>query len=61
MKLGERLTLDGTLTEENLAYLKQLGINSIMIGVAAAAGQPERQPVKSNLRLGAYLELQDRG
>jgi len=35
MKLGERLTLDGTSNEENLAYLKQLGINSIMIGVAA--------------------------
>jgi mannonate dehydratase len=59
MKLGERLTLDGTLTEENMAFLKQLDINYLMVGAGAAAGQPERTPVISKLRKGDYWEVSD--
>jgi mannonate dehydratase len=59
MKLGERLTIDGTLNEENMAYLKQLGVNNLMAGVGAAAGQTDKLPVTSKLRQGDYWELAD--
>ena len=59
MKLGERLTLDANLTEENMAYLKQLDVNSLMIGVGAAGGQPERTPIVSKLRKGDFWEVAD--
>ncbi len=59
MKLGERLTLDGTLTEENMAFLKQLGVNNLMAGVGAAAGQPEKLSIVSKLRQGGYWEVAD--
>lgn len=59
MKFGERLTLDGTLNDENMTFLKQLDVNNLMAGVGAAAGQPEKMPVVSKLRHGDYWETED--
>jgi mannonate dehydratase len=59
MKLGERLSIDGTLTEENMAFLRQLGVNNLMAGVGAAAGQIDKLPVTSRLRQGDYWEVAD--
>ncbi len=52
MKIGERLNLDGTLTEENMAFLKQLGVDYLIVGVSSAAGYPKRLPIVSKLRTG---------
>ncbi len=59
MIFGERLALDSTLTDENLAFLKQLGVDNLMVGIGAAAGQKERQPVTAKLRKGDYCEYDD--
>jgi mannonate dehydratase len=59
MKLGERLSLDGTLTEENMAFLKQLGVNNLMAGVGAAAGQIDKLPRTAKLRQGEFWEVTD--
>ena len=31
MKLGERLVLDSSLTDENMVFLKQLGVNYLTV------------------------------
>jgi hypothetical protein len=30
MKIGERLVLGSSLTDDNMTYLKQLGVNQLM-------------------------------
>ena len=59
MKLGMRLQVDRTLTDENLSYLKQLGVDHVIVGVGTAAGYPERQPIRSPLRRGDCWEAGD--
>jgi mannonate dehydratase len=59
MKLGERLSLDATLSEENLSYLKQLDVNYVMAGVGAPAGRSEKLPINSKLRQGDYFAVDD--
>ena len=52
MKIGERLNLDGTLSDENMSFLKQLGVDYLMVVVSRMAGYPERLPIVSKLRTG---------
>ena len=58
MKIGERLALGSTLTDENLVFLKQLGIN--LLSAALETGrEPKGSYPLSKLREGAYYELDD--
>ena len=59
MKIGGRLTLDVTLNDENMAYLKQLGADNLMVRIGATAGQPEKLPILSKLRQGDFWEVAD--
>ena len=58
MKIGERLALGSTLTDENMIFLKQLGVDSL-----AAALETGREPKGnypfSKLREGAFYEVDD--
>lgn len=54
-----RLTLDSSLTDENLSFLQQLGVEHVMIGVGTAAGYSESLPIESKLRKGDYWESGD--
>ena len=33
MRIGESLGLETTLTDENMTYLKQLGVDDLMVGI----------------------------
>ena len=70
MKIGERLYLEGTLDDENMAYLKQLGVNNLMVGITDpvknlrigpvnSAGESEVHPLASKLRRGDYYDVDD--
>ena len=58
MKIGERLALGSTLTDENMVFLKQLGVN--LLSAALETGrEPKGNYPFSKLRERAYYELDD--
>ena len=58
MKIGERLALGSTLTDENMSFLKQLGVN--LLSAALETGrEPKGDYLFSKLREGAYYKLDD--
>ena len=58
MKIGERLALGSTLTDENMVFLKQLGVN--LLSAALETGrEPKGSYPLSTLREGAYYEFDD--
>ena len=58
MKIGERLALGSTLTDDNMVFLKQLGVN--LLSAALETGrEPEGEYPLSQLRTKAYYELDD--
>ena len=60
MKLGERLVLDSSLTDENMAYLKQLGVNHLTVAfLELATDEPKGKSTLSGLRLGEYFKTED--
>jgi mannonate dehydratase len=60
MKLVEKLVVDSSLTDENMAYLKQMGVNHLTVAVLEmGTREPERKSFLSRLRENAYYELDD--
>jgi len=60
MKLGEKLVLDSSLTDENMAYLKQLGVNHLTVAfLEMGSKEPKGKSSLSRLRENAYYELDD--
>ena len=59
MKVGETLRLDSTFTDTNLQYLKQLGVDDVIVSVDMAPGRPAFTPVTSALRKGDYYRTED--
>jgi mannonate dehydratase len=60
MKLGERLVLDSSLTDGNMAYLKQLGVNHLTVAfLELATDEPKGKSTLSGLRLGEYFKTED--
>ena len=58
MKIGERLALGSTLTDENMVFLKQLGVN--LLSAALETGrEPKGEYPLLQLRTKAYYELDD--
>jgi len=59
MKIGETLRLDSTFTEANLQYLKQLGVDDVIVAAGTAPGRPPITPVTSALKKGDYYRTED--
>ncbi len=58
MKIGERLALGSTLTDENMVFLKQLGVD--LLSAALETGrEPKGEYPFAKLKTGAYYELDD--
>ena len=58
MKIGERLALGSTLIDENMIFLKQLGVN--LLSAALETGrEPKGSYPLSKLREGTYYEVDD--
>jgi hypothetical protein len=56
-RLAERLRVDDTLTEENLVFLKQLGVSDVIVNVGSVGGETQR--VASRLVIGDHWEASD--
>lgn len=60
MKLGERLVLDSTLSDENMSYLKQLGVNYLTVSFLEMGNEePKEKSPLSRLREGDYFKTDD--
>ena len=60
MKLCERLVLDTSLTDENMIYLKQLGVNHLTVSfLEMGSEEPKAESALSSLRTNPYYELKD--
>lgn len=60
MKIGESLALENTLTDENMTYLKQLGVDDLMVGIAPlGAEEPKGKSPLSGLRTDACFAYAD--
>lgn len=58
MKVGETLSLGSTLTDENMVFLKQLGVNYLTVSfLDLGSDEPKGKPPLSGLRKGACFEL----
>ena len=59
MKLGERLVLDSSFTDENMSYLKQLGVNYLTVAFPETeSDEPEEKSPLSRLK-SDYFETED--
>ena len=59
MKLGERLVLDSSLTDENMSYLKQLGVNYLTVSfLEMGSDEPKEKSLLSRLRENDYFETE---
>jgi mannonate dehydratase len=58
MKIGERLALGSTLTDDNMVFLKQLGVD-FLSAVLETGREPKGDYPFSQLRKGAYYEVND--
>jgi mannonate dehydratase len=58
MKIGERLALGRTLTDDNMIFLKQLGVNYLSAALETGR-EPKGDYPFSKLKAGAYYELDD--
>jgi mannonate dehydratase len=58
MKIGERLALGSTLTDDNMVFLKQLGVN-MLSAVLETGREPKGNYPLPRLRTSAYYELDD--
>jgi mannonate dehydratase len=60
MRIGESLALESTLTDENMTYLKQLGVDDLMVAIAPpGADEPKEKSPLSGLRTGASFAYED--
>jgi len=61
MKIGERLVLGSSLTDENMAYLKQLGVNHLMVmTLEMGGGTPVgKASIAAGLAQGDYYQYDD--
>ena len=60
MKLGERLVLDTSLTDENMVFLKQLGVNYLTVSfLEMGSEEPKAKSALSGLREKPYYETKD--
>jgi D-mannonate dehydratase len=60
MKIGESLGLETTLTDENLTYLKQLGVDDLMVGITPlGTDEPKGKSPLSGLRMDAYFAYEN--
>ena len=59
MKIAERLTLGDTLTEENLVFLKQLGVSHLIVNIGGYQGKPSRSDWSVRLRTEDHWEADD--
>ncbi|GAA4343509.1 mannonate dehydratase [Pigmentiphaga soli] len=60
MKIVERLILDQSLTDDNIAYLRQLGVDQLTVAfLDMGVNDPTGRSSLSRLREGAYYELDD--
>lgn len=59
MKIAETFRLDSTFSDENLQFIKQLGVDNVIASVDMAPGRPRFLPVKSPLRKGDYYRTED--
>ncbi|MFC2020771.1 mannonate dehydratase [Chloroflexota bacterium] len=60
MKIGEVLILGSSLTDENMVFLKQLGVNHLTVGfLEMGSGEPKGKSPLSRLREGKYFETED--
>ncbi len=60
MKLGEVLILGSSLTDENMVYLKQLGVNYLTVGfLEIGSNEPKGTFPLSRLRESKYFETED--
>jgi mannonate dehydratase len=58
MKIGERLALGSTLTDNNMIFLKQLGVDLLSVAVETGR-EPKGDYPFSKLKAGAFYELDD--
>lgn len=60
MKLGERLVLDTSLTDENMVFLKQLGVHYLTVAfLEMGSEEPTTTSRLSRLRESKYFETED--
>jgi mannonate dehydratase len=60
MKIGESLGLEIALTDENMVYLKQLGVDDLMVQIAPlGTDEPKGKSPLSGLRTDAYFATED--
>jgi mannonate dehydratase len=61
MKIGERLVLGSSLTDDNMTYLKQLGVNQLMVMTLEAGGSvPNKaESIGAGLAEGDFYNLED--
>ena len=59
MKIAERLTLGDTLTKENLVFLKQLGVNHLIVNIGGYREKSLERDWSDRLRTGDYWEVAD--
>ena len=60
MRIGESLGLENTLTDENMTFLKQLGVDDLLVSIAPLAqDEPKDKSPLSDLRTGAYFASED--
>lgn len=60
MKIGESLGLENTLTDENMTYLKQLGVDDLLVGITPlGTDEPKGKSPLSGLRTDAYFAIED--
>ena len=59
MKIGEGLFLGSSLTDENMVFLKQLGVNHLSVVLEMGRNEPKGKYPLSRLREGACYETDD--
>ncbi len=59
MKQGEKLAFGSQLTEENMAFLKQLGVNYLLVRTTEDTAPTARTPVVSRLWQSDYYRTED--
>jgi mannonate dehydratase len=56
MRIAERLTIGRTLTDENMIFLRQLGIHDLMVTVSSLGGEVHGTSDASRLTAGQYWD-----
>ncbi len=60
MKLGERLVLDTSLTDENMVFLKQMGVHYLTVAfLEMGSEEPKAKSPLSKLRENKFFETKD--